>query len=48
LAIYRSGSQHYKRTFTDRDGHRRETTGWEFVHIAIDDATGLAYAPRTP
>lgn len=29
---------------TDRDGHRRLTTGWEYVHIAIDDATRLAYA----
>ena len=32
------------RTLTDRDGHRRETTGWEYVHVAIDDATRLAYA----
>jgi transposase InsO family protein len=38
------GHSHYKRTFTDRDGHRRTTTGWEYVHIAIDDATRLAYA----
>jgi len=38
------GDSHYKRTITDRDGHRRETTGWEYVHIAIDDATRLAYA----
>jgi len=38
------GGSHYKRTVTDRDGHRRETTGWEYVHIAIDDATRLAYA----
>jgi transposase InsO family protein len=28
----------------DRDGHRRRQVGWEFVHIAIDDATRLAYA----
>ena len=35
--------QHYNPTFTDRDGHRRTTVGWEFVHIAIDDATRLAY-----
>jgi transposase InsO family protein len=42
------GSSHYKRTFTDRDGHRRTTTGWEFVHIAIDDATRLAYAEVLP
>jgi transposase InsO family protein len=38
------GSNHYVRTFTDRDGHRRNAVGWEFVHIAIDDATRLAYA----
>jgi transposase InsO family protein len=38
------GSNHYNRTFTDRHGHRRTTVGWEFVHIAIDDATRLAYA----
>ena len=48
------GNNHYNRTFTDRDGKRRNTVGWEFVHIAIDDATRLAYAapsaarPRQP
>src|ERR687886_83195 len=35
--------QHYNRTFTDREGRRRNTVGWEFVHVAIDDATRLAY-----
>jgi transposase InsO family protein len=39
-----TGRKHYRRTFTDRHGHRRETTGWEFVHVAIDDCTRLAYA----
>jgi len=29
---------------TDRDGVERRVTGWEYVHIAIDDATRLAYA----
>lgn len=38
------GNNHYNRTFTDRDGNRRKAVGWEFVHIAIDDATRLAYA----
>jgi transposase InsO family protein len=38
------GGSHYNRTFTDREGKRRNTVGWEFVHIAIDDATRLAYA----
>ena len=28
----------------DRDGVDRQLTGWECVHIAIDDATRLAYA----
>jgi transposase InsO family protein len=38
------GHSHYNRTFTDRDGKRRTTVGWDYVHIAIDDATRLAYA----
>ena len=28
---------------TDAEGVRRNTVGWEYVHIAIDDATRLAY-----
>ncbi len=28
---------------TDADGHPRRQTGWEFVHVCIDDATRLAY-----
>ena len=39
-----TGRKHYTSTFTDRDGKRRRTAGWEFVHVAIDDATRLAYA----
>ena len=27
-----------------RRGRRRRHVGWEFVHVAIDDATRLAYA----
>ena len=38
------GHNHYQPTFTDRHGKRRNTVGWEFVHVAIDDATRLAYA----
>jgi transposase len=38
------GSSHYNRTFTDQAGRRRNTVGWDHVHIAIDDATRLAYA----
>jgi len=35
-------------TRTDRDGVERQITGWEYVHIAIDDATRLAYAEVLP
>jgi transposase InsO family protein len=38
-----TGRKHYKRRRTDREGHRRETTGWEFVHVCVDDATRFAY-----
>ena len=40
----RGGAKHYNRTVTDRDGKRRNTVGWEYVHIAIDDHSRLAYA----
>lgn len=33
-----------KKTRVDRDGVNRHIVGWECVHIAIDDATRLAYA----
>jgi len=32
------------RTVVDLDGRKRGIIGWDFVHIAIDDATRLAYA----
>ena len=35
------------RTYTT-DGHRIGDAGWEFVHIAIDDCTRLAYAEVLP
>jgi transposase InsO family protein len=35
---------HYNPQATDAAGVRRHTVGWECVHIAIDDATRLAYA----
>ena len=35
--------KHYQPTVTDLGGKRRKTVGWEYVHIAIDDATRLAY-----
>jgi len=40
---FRGGRQHYNRTFTDRHGKRRNTVGWEAVHVCVDDATRLAY-----
>jgi transposase InsO family protein len=39
----RGGGRHYTPTFTDATGARRKTVGWQFVHVAIDDATRLAY-----
>ena len=36
--------QHYNRTYTDAAGRVRRTVGWEYVHIAIDDYSRLAYA----
>jgi transposase InsO family protein len=36
--------QHYNRRVTDREGRRRNTVGWEYVHIAVDDYSRLAYA----
>jgi transposase InsO family protein len=42
------GSSRYVRSFKDRDGHRRNAVGWEYVHIAIDDYSRLAYAEVLP
>jgi transposase InsO family protein len=39
-----TGRRHYTPRLKDAAGRRRGTTGWEFVHIAIDDCTRLAYA----
>jgi transposase InsO family protein len=44
----RGGAQHYNRTVTDADGHRRNTVGYEYVHIAVDDYSRLAYAEVLP
>jgi transposase InsO family protein len=35
--------QHYTGSRTDAEGKERNIVGWEYVHIAIDDATRLAY-----
>jgi transposase InsO family protein len=39
-----TGRRHYTPRLTDRAGRRRGTAGWDYVHVAIDDATRLAYA----
>src|SRR4051812_39006872 len=40
--------QHYNPRHNDRDGKTRNTVGWDFVHVAIDDCTRLAYAEVLP
>jgi transposase len=40
----RGGPQHYNPTYTDAAGRRRHTVGWEYVHVAVDDYSRLAYA----
>jgi transposase InsO family protein len=39
---------HYTGSYTDAAGRRRSTVGWEFVHVAIDDHSRLAYAEVLP
>ena len=39
-----TGRRHYNPRPTAGDGKRRCSVGWDCVHIAIDDATRLAYA----
>ena len=39
-----SGRRRHNPDKTDATGSRRRQVGWEFVHIAIDDCTRLAYA----
>jgi transposase InsO family protein len=38
------GYKHGNKTKADAAGVRRRQTGWEYVHVAIDDCTRLAYA----
>jgi transposase InsO family protein len=41
----RGGSHsHYNGSVTDLAGNRRNTVGWEYVHVAVDDYSRLAYA----
>jgi transposase InsO family protein len=36
--------QHANPTYTDAAGNIRRTVGWEYVHVAVDDYSRLAYA----
>jgi transposase InsO family protein len=38
------GAQHYTGRYSDAGGRLRGRAGWEFVHIAVDDYSRLAYA----
>jgi transposase InsO family protein len=40
--------QHYNPTRTDAAGIRRNTVGWEYVHVAVDDYSRFAYAEVLP
>jgi transposase InsO family protein len=40
----RGGPQHYNPTYTDKAGNVRRTVGYEYVHVAVDDYSRLAYA----
>ena len=42
-AVTGNRAQRARRTRVGNDGRRLGTAGWEFVHVAIDDATRLAY-----
>jgi transposase InsO family protein len=46
---WRDGLRHHHTpTRTDAAGRRRKTVGWEYVHIAVDDYSRLAYAEVLP
>jgi transposase InsO family protein len=40
--------KHYNPTVVDREGKRRLTVGWEYVHVCVDDHSRLAYAEVLP
>jgi len=40
--------RHYTPRLKDASGRRRGTTGWEYVHVAVDDHSRLAYAEVLP
>jgi transposase InsO family protein len=39
----RDRRQHYNHQRTDATGARRRTVGWEYVHVAVEDHSRLAY-----
>jgi transposase InsO family protein len=41
-------TQHYTGSYTDAAGRVRRKAGWEYVHIAVDDYSRLAYAEVLP
>jgi len=43
-----TGRKHYNPTKGGRRTPRRGTVGWDFVHVAVDDCTRLAYAEVLP
>jgi transposase InsO family protein len=43
-----TGRRRYTGSRTDAEGARRQLVGWEYVHIAVDDCTRLAYAEVLP
>jgi transposase InsO family protein len=43
-----TGRRHYTPRIIDAAGRQRGTAGWDYVHIAIDDCTRLAYAEVLP
>jgi hypothetical protein len=46
--IGKPGQRKAAGTRTDAAGVRRHQAGWEYVHVAIDDCTRLAYAEVLP
>jgi len=47
-AGHRMLRRHYTPRLIDAAGRRRGTTGWEYVHVAVDDYSRLAYAEVLP
>ena len=43
-----NGYQHYTGSYTDAAGRVHAKAGWEYVHVAVDDYSRLAYAEVLP